>query len=83
VTSSRETARAVLRAVDEGRIPRGGPSHAAALGLLDGLPPDYWRSWGSDTAARIRQQAAEAPCMCAETARIDVGRCPVCFGRPA
>ncbi len=47
--------RAVAAAVDRGEIPRGGPSEAAALGVLDELPEGYWDRWSEDTADRIRR----------------------------
>jgi hypothetical protein len=49
-----ETAREVLAAVDRGEIPRGGPSEAAARGLLDQLPDSYWDRWSEGAADRIR-----------------------------
>jgi len=49
-----DVAREVLAAVERGEIPRGGPSEAAALGVLDELPEGYWKRWGEDAAQRIR-----------------------------
>ncbi len=50
-----DIAREVLAAVDRGEIPRGGPSEAAARGLLDQLPAGYWDRWSEDTIDRIRR----------------------------
>lgn len=51
---------AVAAAVDRGELPPGGPSDAAAHGLLDQLPPGYWEQWSEATAARIRRAALPA-----------------------
>lgn len=45
---------AVAAAVDRGELPPGGPSEAAAQGLLDQLPDGYWQRWSEDAAERIR-----------------------------
>lgn len=52
------TQTAVAAAVERGELPRGGPSDAAALGLLDQLPDGYWSGWTEATAERIRRAAA-------------------------
>ncbi len=49
---------AVATAIDRGEIPRGGPSEAAARGLLDQLPAGYWDRWSDGTADRIRRSVA-------------------------
>jgi hypothetical protein len=52
-----EVSRRVLAAVEDGRIPRGGPSELAAYGLLDVVPAGYWERWMAETADRIRGTA--------------------------
>jgi hypothetical protein len=52
-----EVSRRVLAAVEDGRIPRGGPSELAAYGLLDVVPAGYWERWMAETAERIRGTA--------------------------
>lgn len=49
---------AVAAAVDRGELPPGGPSEAAAHGLLDHLPDGYWQRWSEATVDRIRIQAS-------------------------
>ncbi len=53
-----EIAREVLAAVDRGEIPRGGPSEAAARGMLDQLPAGYWSRWSAGAVDRIRARVA-------------------------
>ena len=49
---------AVLAAIEDGRIPAGGPSETAARGLT--MPPAAWAEWSARAAARIREQAGRA-----------------------
>jgi hypothetical protein len=51
----------VLDAVEDGILPRGGPSDAAAHDLLDAIPPGYWACWSSGAAGRIRAQVSAWP----------------------
>jgi len=51
--------RAVRDAVERGDVPAGGPSEAAAHGLLDEIPAEYWRRWSEDAARRIRASVEE------------------------
>ena len=53
----------VIDAVEGGRLPRGGPSDAAAHNLLDDLPDGYWQGWSDDAAARIRAQRPRCSCV--------------------
>ena len=53
-----EVQRVVRAAVDAGQLPAGGPSEAAAYGLLDDLPPGYWQRWAEAAADRIRAKVA-------------------------
>lgn len=74
-----EIRRRVTDAVKAGRLPRGGPSDAAARDLLDELPGDYWERWGADTAERIRAQRPR--CCCVDhPSPADDGRCSRCYG---
>lgn len=50
---------AVAAAVDRGELPSGGPSEAAAHGLLDQLPPGYWQRWSEAAAERIRASSGD------------------------
>lgn len=71
----------VLAEVEAGRLSRGGPSHLAALDLLDEIPSSHWQRWNADTADRIRAKAEHPRCVCGtfyEAGRD--GRCERCFG---
>lgn len=52
---------AVAAAVDRGDLPAGGPSDAAALGLLDELPAGYWPEWAELAADRIQATRPPTP----------------------
>ncbi len=54
------------------------PSEAAALGVIDSLPPDHWERWSARCAARIRAQPT--PCVCGPFSAPDGARCGRCFG---
>ena len=76
-----EVRRHVIDAVEAGRLPRGGPSDAAARRLLDELPRDCWERWGNAAAERIRAQRLR--CCCADGPRLGAdGRCGRCYGLP-
>ena len=73
----------VIAAVEAGRLPRGGPSDAAARDLLDDLPAGYWQRWGDAAAERIRAQAQHPCCCCVDGPRPGAdGRCGRCYGYP-
>ena len=73
----------VLEAVEAGRLPRGGPSHLAALNLLDDMPPGYWERWGEHAAERIRAKAEHPRCCCGAFSEPGQdGRCERCCGWP-
>jgi hypothetical protein len=72
----------VLDAVADGGLPAGGPSHLAALNLLDDVPPGYWERWGAACAQRIRDRAEKPVCTCgrfSEPSGPD-RRCQRCMG---
>jgi hypothetical protein len=50
--------RCVLEAVERGDLPRGGPSHLAALDELDTVGAEYWARWSAAATDRIRQKAS-------------------------
>ena len=52
-----EARRRVLRAIERGEIPSGGPSELAAYELLDDVPAGYWERWSQGAVERIREQA--------------------------
>lgn len=52
-----EVQRAVRAAIAAGDMPAGGPSEAAAYGLLE-LPAGYWSRWSADAVHRIRAYVA-------------------------
>jgi hypothetical protein len=56
---SEEVRRQVLDAIDNGQVPRGGPSELAAYGLLDDVPVGYWERWTTAAAARITDGEAD------------------------
>jgi hypothetical protein len=58
-----------------------GPSWVVRSGQQ--LPAGYWERYAEETAARIREQVAQALCTCAGEQPITVkdGRCTRCFGR--
>jgi hypothetical protein len=73
----------VLDAVADGRLPRGGPSHLAALDLIDDMPAGYWERWGDATAERIRAKAAHPRCRCGRFSDPEPdGRCERCAEFP-
>jgi hypothetical protein len=77
-----EVRASVLAAVEAGRLPRGGPSHLAALDLIDEMPGSHWREYGDAAAQRIRARAARPPCRCAPAFAEPgpSGRCSRCQG---
>jgi hypothetical protein len=73
----------VLDAVETGKLPRGGPSHLAALGMLDEFPEKYWQDWNAASAERIRAKALHPRCRCGTFTEPEVdGRCARCAGFP-
>jgi hypothetical protein len=73
----------VLAAVEAGRLPRGGPSHVAALDLVDDMSAAYWAEWSEHAAERIKAKAEHPRCCCgtfSEPGRD--GRCERCCGWP-
>jgi hypothetical protein len=72
----------VLDAVADGRLPAGGPSHLAALDLLDEVPGSHWEEWNENAAERIRAAAARPACICAAPYADPGadGRCSRCQG---
>jgi hypothetical protein len=73
--------RRVLDAVADGRLPRGGPSHIAALDLVDDMPDGYWERWGDAAAERIRAAAERPACRCGRFSEPEPsGRCGRCRG---
>lgn len=75
-----EIRRRVIDALEAGRLPRGGPSDAAAHDLFGELPGDYWERWGAAAAERMR--ARRPRCLCADGGAEPVGdgRCSRCWG---
>ena len=60
-----------------------GPSELARRGALDRAPTGYFERYANETAARIREQVAQARCACSGEQPIAVkdGRCTRCYGR--
>jgi hypothetical protein len=54
-----EARQRVLEAIEEGRIPKGGPSELAAHELLDDVPASYWERWSEGALERIREQTSD------------------------
>jgi hypothetical protein len=74
----------VLDAVEAGRLPRGGPSHLAALDMVDEFPEKYWHDWNDACAERIRSRAQHPRCRCGSFAEPEAdGRCARCAGFPS
>jgi hypothetical protein len=77
-----EIRRRVLEAVERGKLPRGGPSHLAALDRKESA--DYWERWSIRAAARIRAQAMDCTCSNEQPREhAGDGRCSRCWGRVA
>jgi hypothetical protein len=74
----------VIDAVESGRLPRAGPTDAAAHDLLDELPGSYWQDWSDNAAERIRAKAERPACVCGAFRKPDFadGRCERCWGWP-
>jgi hypothetical protein len=71
----------VLNAVADGRLPRGGPSHLAALDLINEISGSTWEEWGRAAAERIRAKATRPPCICGTFSEPEPsGRCGRCWG---
>jgi hypothetical protein len=69
----------VTDAIEAGRLPRGGPSDAAARDLIGEMPTGYWEGWSNDAAARIRAQPVR--CCCHDGGQLGGdGRCQRCHG---